>query len=243
MSLKIEGLTKKYGDREVLKNFSLEIPSGSFTAVVGPSGCGKSTLLRLMAGLETLTSGKLSYDSNENQDLGFVFQDAQLLTWRTVSENILLPLELKKVSLSKEAAQSKVQDVLKKVKLENVADLFPHHLSGGMKMRVSLARALISNPKWLFMDEPFAALDELTRFDMQDLLKDLWLKEKITVVFVTHALTEAAYLSERIVMLSGKNGSISGDEKPPKTNLNGEDFRASTELNQFVKTLSERLRA
>ena len=241
--MKITGLTKKFGDREVLKKISLEIPSGSFTAVVGPSGCGKSTLLRLMAGLETPTSGTLSYDSNENRDLGFVFQDAQLLTWRTVSKNILLPLELKKISLSKDDAQKKVEDVLKKVKLENVAELYPHQLSGGMKMRVSLARALISNPKWLLMDEPFAALDEITRFDMQDLLKDLWLKEKITVVFVTHALTEAAYLSERIVMLSGKGGSISGDEKPPRTELTGQDFRVSTELNQFVKTLSERLRA
>lgn len=243
MSLKIEGLSKNFGDRKVLANLQLEIPTGSFTALVGPSGCGKSTLLRLMAGLEKPSSGSLKYDSHENDHIGFVFQESQLLPWRTVSENILLPLELQNSDLSESEKQSRVQNVLKKVKLDHASRLYPHELSGGMKMRVSVGRALISNPSWLFMDEPFAALDEPTRFEMQDLLKQLWIQEKLSVVFVTHSLFEAAYLAERIIMFGPTAGKITVDQTLKISSSLGEDLRTSQELNSLVKELSQRIRA
>lgn len=243
MSLKIEGLSKNFGAREVIANLQLEIPTGSFTALVGPSGCGKSTLLRLMAGLEKPTSGSLKYDPHENDHIGFVFQESQLLPWRSVAENILLPLELQNSDLSESEKQSRVQTVLKKVKLDHASRLYPHELSGGMKMRVSVARALISNPNWLFMDEPFAALDEPTRFEMQDLLKQLWIQEKLSVVFVTHSLFEAAYLAERIIMFGPNSGTITADQTLKITSTTGEDIRTSQELNTLVKELSQRIRA
>ncbi|MNK96846.1 Aliphatic sulfonates import ATP-binding protein SsuB [compost metagenome] len=243
MSLKIEGLSKKFGDHEVIASLQLEIPSGSFTALVGPSGCGKSTLLRLMAGLEKPSSGSLKYDTNENDHIGFVFQESQLLPWRSVAENILLPLELQNSSLSESEKHGRVQTVLKKVKLEHAGRMYPHELSGGMKMRVSVARALISNPSWLFMDEPFGALDEPTRFEMQDLIKQLWMQENLSVVFVTHSLFEAAFLSERIIMFGPKLGKITADQTLKITSTMGEDLRTSQELNNLVKDLSQRIRA
>jgi NitT/TauT family transport system ATP-binding protein len=243
VSLKIEGLSKNFGAREVLANLQLEIPSGTFTTLVGPSGCGKTTALRLMAGLEKPSSGSLKYDANENDHIGFVFQESQLLPWRSVAENILLPLELQKSSLSESEKHGRVQTVLKKVKLEHAGRLYPHELSGGMKMRVSVARALISNPSWLFMDEPFAALDEPTRFEMQDLIKQLWIQEKLSVVFVTHSLFEAAYLSQRIIMFGPNLGAITADQTLKITSTMGEDLRTSQELNSLVKELSQRIRA
>lgn len=243
MSLQIAGLNKSFGDREVIANLDLIIPSGSFTSLVGPSGCGKSTILRLMAGLEKPNSGSLEFDSEENKNIGFVFQEAQLLPWRSVTENILLPLELQKSNLSESEKQSRVQEVLKKVKLEGSGKLFPHEISGGMKMRVSVARALISNPRWLFMDEPFSALDEPTRFEMQDLIKHLWKQENLSVVFVTHSLFEAAFLSERIIMFGAKGGKITADQTLRITSANGKDLRTSAELNDLIKGLSERIRA
>lgn len=243
MSLKIEGLSKSFGNREVIANLELIIPSGSFTSLVGPSGCGKSTILRLMAGLEQPSSGSIEFDQNENQSIGFVFQEPQLLPWRSVTENILLPLELQKKSLTDSEKQAHVEDVLKKVKLEGAGKLFPHELSGGMKMRVSVARALISNPRWLFMDEPFSALDEPTRFEMQDLIKHLWKQENLSVVFVTHSLFEAAFLSERIIMFGAKSGKITADQSLRITSSTNQDLRTSPELNSFVKDLSERIRA
>lgn len=243
MSLKIEGLSKSFGNREVIANLELIIPTGSFTSLVGPSGCGKSTILKLMVGLEKPTSGSLEFEQNETQNIGFVFQESQLLPWRSVAENILLPLELQKNSLNESKNLARVHEVLKKVKLEGSEKLFPHELSGGMKMRVSVARALISNPRWLFMDEPFSALDEPTRFEMQDLLKQLWKQENLSVVFVTHSLFEAAFLSERIIMFGSNSGKITADQTVRISSTNNEALRTSPELNTFVKALSERIRA
>ena len=243
MSLTITGLTKKFTERDVIANLQLEIPTGSFVSLVGPSGCGKSTLLRLMAGLEKPSSGTLNFAENENQHIGFVFQEPELLPWKTVLENVLLPLELQKTPLALSEKQKLAQAVLHKVKLAGTDSLYPHQLSGGMKMRVSVARALISNPRWLFMDEPFAALDEPTRFEMQDLLKQLWIQEKLSIVFVTHSLSEAAYLSQRIIMFEAVGGKIRKDETLSLPSSKNEDLRTSQELNALVKDLSQRMRA
>ncbi len=247
MAIRLDGLGKSFGNKLVLDNLNLEIPRGAFVSLVGPSGCGKSTVLRLIAGLEMPTQGHIHLEDLEKNHFGFIFQEPQLLPWRTVRENIALPFELQKsintATNQKLDTHHLVEDVLKKVKLQDSGELFPHQLSGGMKMRASLARALVQKPHLLLMDEPFAALDEPTRFEMQDQLKELWLNEKLTIVFVTHSLFEATYVSQRVLMMKGVAGEIALDEALHFSNLSGEKLRTSAELNLKVKEISERLRA
>lgn len=187
------------GSGLVLDNLSLDIQAGSFVALLGPSGCGKSTLLRIIAGLDQADAGEVRLEP-ANARIAFVFQDAHLLPWRTVLENVLLPLEL--LGTPKSNRHSAAMAALTKVGLADAAERVPAELSGGMKMRVSLARALVTEPKILLLDEPFAALDELTRQKLDDQLRALWLEHGMTVLFVTHSNSEAAYLSERCVVFS-----------------------------------------
>ncbi|WP_413574448.1 ABC transporter ATP-binding protein [Bdellovibrio sp. HCB290] len=240
--IQITNLKKNFGTKVVLKNFSLQIPAGSFTSLVGPSGCGKSTVLRLIAHLEIPNSGELR--NSEEQHFGFVFQEANLLPWKTVFENVALPFEVgpELKGISKKEIKSRVLDVLGKVNLQDSADLFPHQLSGGMKMRVSIARALVTKPKLLLMDEPFAALDEFTRYQMQTQLRELWVNEGITVLFVTHSLSEAVFLSQRVVLMSKSGGEIVQDQKLDLPNDRQDDLRTSPEFNNIIKKLSEGLR-
>ncbi|MGZ3775057.1 MAG: ABC transporter ATP-binding protein [Pseudobdellovibrionaceae bacterium] len=245
LGIHIENLYKSFPKRSVIENLNLDIEPGSFISIVGPSGCGKSTLLRLIAGLDIVTKGKLDlFPSLPARSISFVFQEPNLLSWRTVAENVGLPFELlpelKKVSTEEKNAL--INSALKKVKLDEAISLFPHELSGGMKMRVSLARALVNSPKLLLMDEPFAALDENIRFEMQNQLRELWLKEKITVIFVTHSLYEAAFLSERIIMLKGFGAEKVLDQKLNLPSLRNEDLRTSESFNAIIKELSVRLR-
>lgn len=217
---------------------------GAFISLVGPSGCGKSTLLRLIAGLETKTAGEVSLPDSLKDSVSFVFQDPNLLPWRSTYENIRLPLELhpKLQTLPEQEKDRRVREALKKVQLTHSEKLFPHELSGGMRMRVSLARALVASPRLLLLDEPFAALDENTRFEMQNQLLSLWKEENLTVIFVTHSLFEAVYLSERIIMLSGSGGKITLDEKVDLPPMRSEELRTSEKLNSMVRSLSERFR-
>lgn len=240
--IKIDGLWKSFAKREVIQDLHLKIDSGSFTTIVGPSGCGKSTLLRLMAGLETATQGTLQ-STSQNQ-IGFVFQEANLLSWKNVLENVLLPFEISPALKETSRAEARTQalQALEKVKLQDAAHLFPHQLSGGMKMRVALARALVTKPRLLLLDEPFAALDEFTRVELQNQLRELWLKEKMTVVFVTHSLSEALYLSERVIMLKGPGAKIVLDQKLSLPVTRTEDLKTSEEFNSLIRLLSERLR-
>ena len=240
--IKIDGLWKSFARREVIQDLHLKIDSGTFTAIVGPSGCGKSTLLRLMAGLESATTGSLQ-NTFQNQT-GFVFQEANLLSWKSVLENILLPFELlpRFNDISRTEARTQALQALEKVKLQDAADLFPHQLSGGMKMRVALARALVTKPRLLLLDEPFAALDEFTRTELQNQLRELWLKEKMTVVFVTHSLSEALYLAERVIMLKGPGAKIVLDQKLSLPVIRTEVLKTSEEFNSLLRQLSERLR-
>lgn len=184
---------------------------GDFIALLGPSGCGKSTLLRLLAGLDAPDRGRLSWHdaAPASGEIGFVFQDPTLLPWASAAENVFLPLRLR--GIGRGAAAHRVAEALAKVGLAGFERARPAELSGGMRMRVSLARALVSRPKLLLMDEPFAALDEFTRHRLQADLLALWREIGGTVVFVTHSIYEAAFLARRIVLMSPRPGRIAAE--------------------------------
>jgi NitT/TauT family transport system ATP-binding protein len=210
MSLKpaitIDALSMQYGDATVLDSVSCEIPAGQWVSIVGPSGCGKSTLLRCVAGLTNPTTGMVQLGSKQP---AFVFQDPTLLPWRSAAGNIQLPLELEEQSTENRAAR--VLQVAQLVGLEATnIDKYPRELSGGMRMRVSIARALVIKPNALLLDEPFAALDEILRQQLNQELLHIWQTQQMTVLFVTHNVTEAVYLSQRVLVLTA-NGTVGGD--------------------------------
>jgi NitT/TauT family transport system ATP-binding protein len=197
-----------------LSRFDLSIKEGEFISFLGPSGCGKSTALRMVAGLGEATKGNVEvYGQNPKEviqnsnDIAFVFQDANLLPWRTVLDNVLLPLELR--GSNKNDRKETAIKALEMVGLKDYLKSYPRQLSGGMKMRVSIARALAAKPKLLLMDEPFAALDEMTRQTLQMDLLEIWKREKTTILFVTHNVYEAVYLSSRIAVMSARPGRLS----------------------------------
>ena len=191
-------------DKDILSDINLNIDSGEFVSILGPSGCGKSTLLRLASNLVKPTKGFVDYISPKDLSIGFVFQNPTLMPWRTVMENITLPLELNKKKFSKEEALM----LLARVGLKDKEKSYPNELSGGQMMRVSIARSLINGCNLLLLDEPFAALDEITRRKLEDDLLEIWEKEKFTVLFVTHSVSEAIYLSQRVLVLSSGPGKI-----------------------------------
>lgn len=195
----------------VLSDVHIQIPAHDLTVLLGPSGSGKSTLLKMIAGLETGFTGSLQRTVRQNE-IGFVFQEPHLMPWRTLIENVSLPLELEN-RLSKNEILSASREALSKVGLAGNENLYPHELSGGMKMRGSLARALVAQPKLLLLDEPFAALDEQTRFKLSEDLRRLWATSDLTVVFVTHSVHEACYLAERILTLAGRPARIDQEIK------------------------------
>jgi NitT/TauT family transport system ATP-binding protein len=196
------------GGIEALSDVSLRLSEADFVALLGPSGCGKSTLLRLIAGLDQPDSGRLTWDDRPPApgDIGYVFQDATLLPWATAEENVFLPLRLR--GMSREAAMPLVHAALHGVGLSGFERARPRELSGGMRMRVSIARALVTRPRLLLMDEPFAALDEFTRHKLQADLLEVWRGAGCTVVFVTHSIYEAAFLARRIVLMTPRPGRI-----------------------------------
>ena len=192
-----------------LDGIDLSIEEGSFVALIGPSGCGKSTLLRIVAGLDTPDEGTVEVAARARGEVAYVFQDAHLLPWRSVAANVALPLELRGVP--REERDARVLQALREVELSDAASRYPAELSGGMRMRASIARALVTRPKLLLMDEPFAALDELTRQRLDERLLALWHERHLTVLFVTHAIFEATFLAERAVVLSGRPAHIVHD--------------------------------
>ena len=194
-----------------LDGLSLDVPAGQFVAVLGPSGCGKSTLLRLVAGLDRPQQGGVEVlgMGRRGHAIAYVFQDAHLLPWRNVLENVALPLELMHADRRQRIEES--LKAIERVGLSDAADRFPNQLSGGMKMRVSLARAMVTEPKLLLLDEPFAALDEITRQRLDQQLRELWSSAGMTVIFVTHSTNEAVFLAERAVVLSRRPGRIVED--------------------------------
>jgi len=223
-----------------LQGIDLTVRQGEFVSLVGPSGCGKSTVLKLMAGLVAPSNGYLESPGVEgDRDLAFVFQDAALMPWATVLDNVHLPLKLKGQSLR--TCRSRLQAALNLVALQGFEHSYPRQLSGGMKMRVSIARALVTNPHILLMDEPFGALDEMSRSRLNSELLQLWEQYHWTVVFVTHNIYEAVYLSNRVVVMAAQPGRIVADVPINVPYPRGEDFRTSPQFNQYCRDIGQRL--
>jgi NitT/TauT family transport system ATP-binding protein len=214
--LQIDQVGRRFGQVEALRNVSLLIGAGEFLALLGPSGCGKSTLLRLIAGLDHPDCGALVWQAGHQPqpgEIGFVFQDATLLPWSTAADNVFLPLQL--AGVARRQAMPRANEVLHRVGLAGFENARPRQLSGGMRMRVSIARALVTRPRLLLMDEPFAALDEFTRHKLQEDLLALWQELHCTVVFVTHSIYEAAFLARRIVLMTPRPGRIDHEIASP----------------------------
>ena len=212
--IELNNVGKRYRDGTVaLENISFRLGRGEFVTLLGPSGCGKSTILRLITGLSEPTDGSIRVNGmtplNGRELVGFIFQDPTLLPWRTVEQNVGLGLELEHVARSLRA--ERVERMLSLVHLSRVGRSYPRQLSGGMKMRVSIARALVSRPRILLMDEPFGALDEMTRDHMNEEVLRLYADQKWTVLFVTHSVAEAVFLSTRIIVLWPHPGRIAHD--------------------------------
>lgn len=244
----LRGVSKTFSNgTTALKNMSLDIGQGEFVSLLGPSGCGKSTVLRIIAGLGDTTSGTIDWPAADHYDaeghpqreIGFVFQDPTLMPWGTVFANVYLPLRLQRVSRA--AAHDRVMQVLHLVGLEKFADSYPRELSGGMKMRVSIARALITKPKLLLMDEPFAALDEITRQKLNDDVLMLWRQSGLTVIFVTHSVFESAFLSSRIVVMRARPGQVYADLALSTSAARDDFYRTSEEYRATCSMVSHAL--
>ena len=244
-AVSLRGVTKVYDNGVVaLGPIDLEVRRGEFVSLLGPSGCGKSTALRLIAGLSAPTSGAIrvarpAVTAGGDHPVGFVFQEPTLMPWTTVRENVRLPLKLAHVPFS--AAKARVDEALAEVGLSEFADAYPRELSGGMKMRVSLARALVTDPDILLMDEPFAALDEITRFRLNNDLLALWRNLRKTVIFVTHSVFESVYLSQRVLVMTARPGRISAEIGIETTEPRGEDFRTSADYAGYCRMVSNAL--
>ncbi|MCA1055249.1 ABC transporter ATP-binding protein [Rossellomorea aquimaris] len=219
MFIEIEHLNKQYNDKngapvDVLKDINLEIDKGEFVSILGPSGCGKSTLLSIVAGLTKATDGIITVGGNPikkpGKDRGMVFQQAALFPWLNVRDNVTFPL---KKEMSKAEARKQAAKYLQMVQLGNYQDHYPHELSGGMQQRVAIARALAMDPEVLLMDEPFGALDEQTRSRLHGQLETIWMETKKTVLFVTHSISESIKLSDRIIVMGTRPGTILADIK------------------------------
>jgi NitT/TauT family transport system ATP-binding protein len=227
VAVSLRGVTKTY-DTGVLAlgPIDLDVRKGEFVSLLGPSGCGKSTALRLIAGLSAATSGEVRVSGAQaRRSIGFVFQEPTLMPWTSVRENVRLPLKL--AHMPREKADARVDAALAQVGLAEFAEAFPRELSGGMKMRVSLARALVTDPDILLMDEPFAALDEITRFKLNNDLLALWRNLRKTVIFVTHSVFESVYLSQRVIVMTPRPGRIDGEFRIGAAEPRSEDFRTS----------------
>jgi len=228
-----------------LQGMTLDIGEHDFISFLGPSGCGKSTALRLIAGLTRLSSGEMQWSgantgkTRSDRDLGFVFQEPTLMPWAKVFDNVWLPLKL--AGQSRDAAAPVVRQVLEMVGLSRFADVYPRELSGGMKMRVSIARALVTHPRLLLMDEPFAALDEMTRIKLNNDLLAIWREHRFSVVFVTHSVYESVYLSNRIVVMAARPGRVIDEIRIDEPYPRGEDFRTSSRYNAHCTSVSRSL--
>ena len=211
--LALRGASRSFGSVQAVDRVSLAFARGSFTALVGPSGCGKTTILRMLGGLDSPDAGSCERETGGVLSTGFLFQEPRLLAWRTVRENVALPLELARAPAA--ARLARADEALRLVRLADAGTRFPHQLSGGMKMRASLARAIVARPSLLLLDEPFGALDEVTRHELDMELRALWERERFTAILVTHSLPEAAFLAERMVVFSPRPAAIVADIATP----------------------------
>ncbi|MBD2868661.1 ABC transporter ATP-binding protein [Paenibacillus sp. IB182493] len=245
--VRMSNLSKVYPNGTVaLNDVNLDISEGEFISFVGPSGCGKSTIFKLITGLSGHTSGELSIlgltpkEARKANNTSFVFQDHTLLPWSTVIDNVMLPLSLR--GDSRKESRKEAERVLEMVGLRDYTKALPRMLSGGMKMRVSIARALVSKPKLLLMDEPFAALDEITRQSLQDELLSIWQQDRsMTVLFVTHNVFEAVFLSSRVAVMTPRPGKISNIVPIDVPYPRGEDYRTTARFSELVGAVSKSL--
>jgi len=237
--LRVDAVSVRYPDgTAALADVSLRVGAGEIVAVVGPSGCGKSTLLRVVAGLLAPSEGTVRV---ERAGLGYVFQDATLLPWRTVRANVALLAELQ--GLDAAERRRRVDDALALVDLAGFEDAYPRQLSGGMRMRVSLARALTLSPSLFLLDEPFGALDELTRERLQDELLGLWSARRFAALLVTHSVHEAVFLSSRVLVMSPRPGAVVGEVEVPYPFPRHPELRYEAGLAERAGAVSELLRA
>ena len=243
MLLELRQVEKRYDNGTLaLQGVDLGIGEHEFVSFLGPSGCGKSTALRMIAGLSPVTSGEIRWSdaqADHARDISFVFQEPTLMPWTRVFDNVWLPLKLK--GLARDQARARVDAVLLKVGLAQFASVYPRELSGGMKMRVSIARAMVTEPRLLLMDEPFAALDEMTRFKLNNDTLALWQSQQFTTIFVTHSVYESVYLSNRIVVMASRPGrvvaEIAVDEPYPRSDA----FRNTARYAQLCVQVSQAL--
>jgi NitT/TauT family transport system ATP-binding protein len=244
-AVSLRGVTKAYDNGVMaLGPIDLEVRRGEFVSLLGPSGCGKSTALRLIAGLSAPTSGTVrvarpAATVSGAHPVGFVFQEPTLMPWASVRENVRLPLKLAHLASAK--SNARIDEALEQVGLSEFADAYPRELSGGMRMRASLARALVTDPDILLMDEPFAALDEITRFRLNNDLLALWRNLHKTVIFVTHSVFESVYLSQRVLVMTSRPGRIAAEIRVETTVPRTEDFRTSADYAGFCRKVSNAL--
>jgi NitT/TauT family transport system ATP-binding protein len=245
LAVSLRGVTKVYDSGVVAVGpLDFDVGKGEFVSLLGPSGCGKSTALRLIAGLGAPTSGTVGVSrpsdaARTGHSIGFVFQEPTLMPWTSVRENVRLPLKL--AHAPTDEANARIGEALKQVGLSEFADAFPRELSGGMKMRVSLARALVTDPDILLMDEPFAALDEITRFRLNNDLLSLWRNLRKTVIFVTHSVFESVYLSQRVIVMTSRPGRLGAEFRIDAPEPRGEEFRTSADYAGYCRMVSNAL--
>jgi len=237
VSLRDVGKTFESGT-VALHRFNLDVGSGEFVSLLGPSGCGKSTALRIVAGLSTASEGTVEWPAGAGK-IGFVFQEPTLMPWADVAANVRLPLKLSGADDAQSHAA--VTQTLARVGIADFAHAYPRELSGGMKMRTSIARALVTEPDLLLMDEPFAALDEIARFKLNNDLLTLWRELRRTVIFVTHSVFESVYLSQRIVVMTPRPGRVFTEITIPAPYPRDERFRTSTDFAGHCRVVSEAL--
>lgn len=246
LAIHSKNLRKRFDSqqRDTLSELSFTLPHANCLSLLGPSGCGKTTLLRLLMQLDQPSSGELHIDPALAAQMTYVFQEPRLIPWRTTLENVLLPLELIKPELKGDARERAIA-LLRKLGLDGFHDHFPRELSGGMQMRTALARALITQPKLLLLDEPFAALDERTRFRLQDLLLELKATLGLQYVFVTHSIAEAVYLGDTVLLLDqfGRQAAWQNIELSMESGTRTQEAKMSAEFNALVKSFAQRFAA
>jgi NitT/TauT family transport system ATP-binding protein len=242
ISVDLRGIQRVFpGPVTALDGVDLHITPGEFVAILGPSGCGKSTLLRIIAGLDKPDSGSIQAGpgGNAHRHIGYVFQDADLLPWRNALNNVALPLELSGVPRAERLAAA--AQAIERVELADAITRYPAELSGGMRMRVSLARALVTSPSLLLLDEPFAALDEITRQQLDEQLHRLWYERRMTVIFVTHSIIEATFLAQRAVVLTRRPARVILDHTLDLPGQRTAALRTDGQFSQQMRVLFEAL--
>jgi NitT/TauT family transport system ATP-binding protein len=250
LAVRVDGARKRFGAVEAIAGVDLAVPAGSFRTLLGPSGCGKTTLLRAIGGVDGLDGGTVSFADADGTavaadraraELGFCFQEPRLLPWRNVLANVALPLEL--AGVGRRERTERALEAIERMRLSDAARRLPAQLSGGMRMRAAMARALVTRPKLLLLDEPFGALDEVTRYELDDELRALWERDRFTAILVTHSIPEAVHLSTEVTVLSSRPARVTGELAVGDLGPRDDSFRVSDAFNACTRRLHDLLHA